>query len=396
VSFPAKDIAIIGGGIGGVATAVALEQAGIHATVYERAPELREVGAGVILWPNATRVLRELGVLGRVVAHSGSSNNFLVRSSSGKTLMDLALGDFDVPALCTRRADLLAALVASLPSDRIRLGHELTHLEVIPWDRSNSKVRLHLATFAADRSDAQPVEHCVEHDAVIGADGLRSRVRAELFGLDEPNYRGYTVWRGIANYNGSVLPRGSSETWGSGKRFGIWNTGQERFTWYGTVNVSKDHRDTPAGRKQELLEAFAGWHDPIPALIRATDESAIFKNGAFDRAPLRRWTRGPITLLGDAAHPCTPNLGQGCCMALEDALVLAKCISGAPSIASAFARYESLRRPRATRLQRRSRMMGQIGQWDNRVLVAGRKAITSLLPAMLFEHNLRKVYSYET
>jgi len=395
VNFPPKDIAIIGGGIGGVATAVALEQAGIHATVYERARELREVGAGVILWPNATRVLRDLGVLDRVIAHSGSSDAFLVRSSSGKTLMHLALGDFEVPALCTRRADLLAALVGSLPPDRIRLGQELTHLELTPGEQSDSKVRLHFAMSAPGRCDAQPVD-CIEHDAVIGADGLRSRVRAELFGLSEPTYRGYTVWRGIANYNGSALPRGSSETWGSGKRFGIWNTGQDRFTWYGTVNVSRDHRDTPAGRKQELLDAFAGWHDPIPALIRATDESAIVKNGAFDRAPLLRWTRGPVTLLGDAAHPCTPNLGQGCCMALEDALVLAKCVSQGPSIASAFERYESLRRPRTTHLQRRSRMMGRIGQWDNRVLVAGRKTITNLLPAMLFEYNLRKVYSYET
>jgi 2-polyprenyl-6-methoxyphenol hydroxylase-like FAD-dependent oxidoreductase len=396
VSFPVKGIAIVGGGIGGVATAVALEQAGIHATVYERAPELREVGAGVILWPNATRVLRELGVLDRVAARSAASDNFLVRSSSGKILMDLALGDFEVPALCARRADLLAALVASLPSDRIRLGHELTHLGLIPGDRSNSKVCLRFSISTPGRCDAQPVEHCIEHNAVIGADGLRSRVRAELFGLSEPTYRGYTVWRGIANFAGSALPRGSSETWGSGKRFGIWNTGQDRFTWYGTVNVSRDHRDTPAGRKQDLLEAFAGWHDPIPALIRATDESSIVKNGAFDREPLRRWTRGPITLLGDAAHPCTPNLGQGCCMALEDALVLAKCISGARSIASAFERYESLRRPRTSHLQRRSRMMGQIGQWDNRMLVAGRKTITSLLPAMLFEYNLRRVYSYET
>jgi 2-polyprenyl-6-methoxyphenol hydroxylase-like FAD-dependent oxidoreductase len=396
VSFPAKGIAIVGGGIGGVATAIALEQAGIHATVYERAPELREVGAGVVLWPNATRVLRELGVLDRVIAHSGSSDAFLVRSSCGKTLMNLALGDFEVPALCARRADLLAALVASLPSDRITLGHELTQLESIPGDQSNSKVRLHFAISTPGRCKAQPVEHCVEHDAVIGADGLRSRVRAELFGLSDPTYRGYTVWRGIANYNGSAFLRASSETWGSGKRFGIWNTGEDRFTWYAAVNVGKNHADAPEGRKQELLDAFAGWHDPIPALIRATDESAIVKNGAFDRAPLRRWTRGPVTLLGDAAHPCTPNLGQGCGMALEDALVLAKCISGAPSFASAFERYESLRRPRTTRLQQRSRMMGQIGQWDNRVLVAGRKIITNLLPAMLFENNLRKVYSYET
>jgi 2-polyprenyl-6-methoxyphenol hydroxylase-like FAD-dependent oxidoreductase len=392
VSFPAKDIAIIGGGIGGVATAVALEQAGIHTTIYERASELREVGSGLMLWPNATRVLRELGLLDKIVDRSGANTHFLVRASCGKLLMNIALGSFDVPALCTRRADLLAVLLAQLSPERIRLGHTLTDLE-----QSDSKVRL---GFAASTGGSH-VEQYVEHDAVIGADGLRSRVREELFGPSEPVYRGYTVWRGVASYDGRAILHGSnSETWGRGKRFGILNTGQDRFTWYAAVNVGKDHADAPSGRKKEVLELFAGWHEPILDLIRATDETEILKNGAYDRAPLPRWTRGPMTLLGDAAHPCTPNLGQGCCMALEDALVLAKCVSrakraGSP-IADAFERYESLRRPRASHMQQRSLTMGRIGQWDNRLLVAGRKAVTSLLPAMLFEYNLRRVYSYET
>ncbi len=385
MNFPPKDIAIIGGGIGGVATAVALEQAGIHATVYERAPELREVGAGLMLWPNATRVLRELGLLDKIIDHSGANTHFLVRASCGELLMNIALGDFDVPALCTRRADLLAVLLAQLPPERIRLDHTLTDFE-----QSDSKARLSFAISTGEM-------HCVEHDAVIGADGLRSRVRERLFGPSEPVYRGYTVWRGVATYDGSAIFRGSnSETWGRGKRFGILNTGQDRFTWYAAVNVGRDHADAPAGRKQELLELFAGWHEPIRDLIRATDETVILKNGAYDRAPLSRWTRGCITLLGDAAHPCTPNLGQGCCMALEDALVIAKCITNSSSIAAAFERYESLRRPRASHMQQRSLTMGRIGQWDNRLLVAGRKALTSLLPATLFEYNLRRVYSYET
>lgn len=392
VSFPEKDIAIIGGGIGGVATAVALGRLGIKATVYERAPGLREVGAGVMLWPNATRVLRELGLLDQVIARSGANTHFLVRANTGATLMNIALGSFDVPALCTRRADLLTVLLGALPPERIRLGHELVHLE-----QSDSKVRLHFAASSAVQGIEERAGRFIEHDAVIAADGLRSRVREELFGPSEPVYRGYTVWRGVAPYDGRAILRGSnSETWGRGKRFGILNTGQDRFTWYAAVNVGKDHVDARAGRKHELLEMFGGWHEPIPHLIRATDETVILKNGAFDRAPLPRWTRGPITLLGDAAHPCTPNLGQGCCMALEDALVLAKCISNSPSIANAFERYESLRRPRATHIQQRSLTMGWIGQWDNRLLVAARKAITSLLPARLFEYNLRRVYSYET
>jgi 2-polyprenyl-6-methoxyphenol hydroxylase-like FAD-dependent oxidoreductase len=138
------------------------------------------------------------------------------------------------------------------------------------------------------------------------------------------------------------------------------------------------------------------WHDPIADLIRATGAASILKHGAFDRAPLGRWSRGRITLLGDAAHPCTPNLGQGGCMALEDALVLAKSVARSPSIEEAFDRYESLRRPRTRHIQQRSLAMGRIGQWENRAFVAGRRAVTSLLPAALFEHNLRRVYSYET
>src|SRR5580700_1700506 len=123
------NIGIIGGGVGGVAAAVALHRAGIDATVYERANELREVGVGMMLWPNATRVLKELGVLERVAALSGLNRNFLVRSRTGTILMDIGLGHFDGPALCTRRSDLLDALISELPAERIRLGHDFEYFE---------------------------------------------------------------------------------------------------------------------------------------------------------------------------------------------------------------------------------------------------------------------------
>src|SRR5665213_1091918 len=123
------NIGIIGGGIGGVAAAVALHRAGIDATVYERANELREVGAGMMLWPNATRVLKELGLLERVAALSGRNQHFIVRSRAGTILMDIGLGHFDVPALCTRRSDLLNALISALPEQRVRLGHDFGYFE---------------------------------------------------------------------------------------------------------------------------------------------------------------------------------------------------------------------------------------------------------------------------
>lgn len=341
---------------------------------------MREVGAGMMLWPNATRVLRHLGLLENVIERSGSSTNFLVRASSGKVLMDIALGEFDVPAICTRRADLLAVLLAALPPEQVRLGHEFHHLE-----QSQNRVRVHFAN-----------GRVTDHDAVIGADGIRSRVRQGLFGVSDPIYRGYVVWRGVARYDGSAIgPGANSETWGAGKRFGILDIGHGRFTWYATLNVAADHLDAAGGRKLEIQNAFAGWHDPIGDLIEAAEDSEILKNGAYDNVPLRRWGNGLVTLLGDAAHPCTPNLGQGGCMALEDAMVLANCIDQERSLEGALRRYESLRRSRTRHIQKRSLLMGHIGQWENRLVVGGRRVVTKLLPARLFERNLRRVYDYE-
>jgi len=378
--MPKTNIGIVGGGIGGIAAAVALHQAGSDAVVYERAPQLSEVGAGMMLWPNATRVLGGLGLLEDVVARSGSSTHFLVRASSGAVLMNIELGKFDVPAICVRRSDLLSVLLAALPPGCIRLGHKVNKLR-----QSRDRVRISFENGLVE-----------ERDAVIGADGIRSRVRSELFGTSDPIYRGYTVWRGVARYDGSaILPGANSETWGAGKRFGILNVGQGKFTWYAAVNVPPDHLDAPGGRKRELKAAFFGWHEPITDLIAATNDDEILKNGAYDLVPLRRWGEGLVTLLGDAAHPCTPNLGQGGCMALEDAAVLAKCFDQETAVEVAFRRYETLRRQRTRHIQQRSRLMGEIGQWENRIFVAGRRVVTGLLPAKLFEHNLRRVYSYE-
>jgi 2-polyprenyl-6-methoxyphenol hydroxylase-like FAD-dependent oxidoreductase len=372
------NIGIIGGGIGGVAAAVALHRAGIDATVYERANELREVGAGMMLWPNATRVLKELGLLERVVALSGPNHRFLVRSSTGSILLNIGLGHFDVPALCTRRSDLLDALISALPADRVRLGHDFGHLE-----RQSSSVGIHFSNGVS-----------AEHDFLIGADGIRSRVRSQSLGVHETIYRGYTVWRGLARLRGSVPDGSNSETWGRGKRFGILHTGADRFTWYAAANTDPDHVDSTEGRRRELLRMFAGWHAPVESLIAATEEGAILKNGAYDLPPLRRWGHGRVMLLGDAAHPCTPNLGLGGCMALEDALVLAKsfCKEATPELA--LRRYESLRRRRTRHVQQRSLLMGHIGQWENLLIAAGRQVMTGMLPARIFERNLRKIYSY--
>jgi 2-polyprenyl-6-methoxyphenol hydroxylase-like FAD-dependent oxidoreductase len=371
-------IGIVGGGIGGVAAAVALHRVGISATVYERAREIREVGAGMMLWPNATRVLKELGLLEAVAACSGPNEHFLVRASTGALLMNIGLGQFEVPALCTRRSELLEALLSALPPGCVQLGQTFDRFE-----NGTNKVKIHMVGGGT-----------VEHDLLVGADGIRSRVRRQLLGVYEPIYRGYMVWRGIARLTGAVATGSNSETWGRGKRFGILNTGGDWFTWYATANTGSGHADSPNGRKQELLRMFAGWHEPVECLISATDEAKILKNGAYDLAPLKRWGHGRVMLLGDAAHPCTPNLGLGGCLALEDGLVLAKAFRKEASTDVALRRYEAIRRERTRHVQRRSLLIGHIGQWENRLAAGGRQLVTSMLPARIFERNLRKVYAY--
>ncbi len=371
-------VGVIGAGIGGVAAAVALHRAGIQATVYERAAELREAGSGLMLWPNGARVLKHLRLLDQAAALSGSSDRFLVRGSSGKILMDIGLGRFDVPAICTRRSDLLGVLLSALPPDAIRTSHEFDRFE-----ESRNAVRIH---FAGGIS--------AEHDIVIGADGIRSRVRSQHFEGAAPVYRGYTIWRGLGRLPESAASGANTETWGRGNRFGILHTGGDRFTWYATANTEPGHVDSAEGRQRELLRTFAGWHDPVERLIESTPESAILKHGAYDLPPLKQWAGGRIALLGDAAHALTPNLGQGGCMALEDAMVLAKSFGQEVDPVQALRRYESLRRGRTGHVQQRSWLMGYIGQWENSLMSTGRDMVTNLLPPALFERNLRRLYSY--
>ncbi|MCU0238414.1 MAG: FAD-dependent monooxygenase [Pyrinomonadaceae bacterium] len=372
-------VGIIGGGIGGFTTAVALQKYGIDATIYERAEKVRELGAGMILWVNSARVMNELGLLKKIIEFGGATDNFLIRKSNGEILLKIAIGDFDVPSVCLPRANLLSILVSIFPSEKIKLSYEFQSLE---QTKQEVLVRFTNGEIA-------------KHDLLIGADGLRSRVRQQVFGKSEPIYRGYQIWRGIGVANG--MPENtSSETWGKGKRFGILNCGNNRFTWYAVANLPRNHVDSANGRKSELLELFSDWHSPVKDLITSTPDDLIMRNGATDQVLLKHWSKGRVVLLGDSAHACTPNLGQGGGITIEDALVLTKCLHKESSVESGLSAYEKLRMARTKHIQQRSRLIGAIAQCENNFIIAAREKITKILPASIFEFNLRRTYSYKT
>jgi 2-polyprenyl-6-methoxyphenol hydroxylase-like FAD-dependent oxidoreductase len=377
-----EKIIIVGGGIGGLATAVALRQRGFQVAVFEQGEELREIGAGLSLWPNATRVLSTFGLLHEVLDRSEVLKRLHLRTWNGELLSEVrTIGDFGTPSLCVHRADLLSILAQQIPDDCIHLGEKFENFE------------LHKAVVTATFSSSRKAEG----RALIGADGLNSTVRARILGFSKPLYRGYWACRGIANF---LLPKEYShtatESWGHGQRFGIEPMGCGRVFWYATANAQEGQLGNQSEWKDELREKFKEWASPVPEVIEATEPEAILKHEIVDRRPVRRWGKGRVTLLGDAAHPTTPNLGQGACLAIEDALILAQCLTRKVEIETRLREYEARRFKRTAFITRESRRTGRIGQIENNLAVALRSISLKMLPSFLVERIHRSYYAFET
>ena len=344
--------AIIGGGIGGLAAAVALRRVGIEAVVAERAAGIREVGAGLSLWSNAVNALRELGLADQAIAAGSVFERSTSQTPRGRVITTTDLGEISrmagVPSVCIHRADLLRIL-----SDALREGTVRTSARCSGFEGS-----------AAILDNGERIEA----DLLIGADGIGSVVRERLHGASEPRYAGYTCLRGIAE-DRSFLPNHSTLlTVGAGTQFGLFPCGPGRVYWFLT-------RNAPSGTghsKGDALRICRAWPSPIPEVIEATPEGAIIQNDIIDRRPLGHWGRGRVTLLGDAAHATTPNLGQGACMALEDAVVLAHCLHTIQHVEAALREYERLRIPRTTMVVTKSWQSGRMFQLDQPALEAVR------------------------
>lgn len=384
-------IAIIGGGIGGLTTALALRQFGFDPQVFEQAPKLLEVGSAIIIWPNAMRVLHQLG-LSELVRHDGGElEEARWINWDGRLINRFALPKTDFPAVVLHRARLQKELLHALPPESIHLEHVFESFA----QNSDGVV----AKFTNGVS--------LEFDLLIGADGLHTRVREQLLNDGPPTYRDYIAWRGVVDFTPrSLAPASAIEIYGNGKRFGIGPLGFDKVGWW--VSVNKNSPDTergpePANDREELLQMFAGWCEPVAELIRATPLSALIRNPVFDRKPVRTWGKGSVTLIGDAIHPLTPNLGQGGCLAIEDAAVLARCLNkyasepeaSAGAIAMALRKFEMLRFARTATVARCSRIYGIVGQWENPWAVSLRRLALSIVPGPLTQKLMRWLVDYD-
>jgi 2-polyprenyl-6-methoxyphenol hydroxylase-like FAD-dependent oxidoreductase len=343
---------VVGGGIGGLATAVGLHRIGWRVTVLERAAEPRESGAGISLLTNAQRALDALGLGEAVRARAAvmAPGGEGLRLASGRRLQPPADPDFlrahELSLVVLTRPVLHGLLRAALPPGVLRTGAEVTRV-----------LDLQDAAAAVYRTPQGEQTECA--DLVIAADGAFSTIRGALWPqVPPPRYSGHSVWRGIAQgVDGSAEPGGS--TWGRGLEFGRMPLGGDRVYWFAVAN-------TPCGKRYpdehaEVRRRFGGWHQPVPALIAATPAHTVLRHDVFELAqPLPSYVAGRVVVLGDAAHAMTSDLGQGACQALEDAAVLCALLAATPDdVRGTLASYDEQRRPRSQSIAEASRRMGE-------------------------------------
>lgn len=349
-------VVIIGAGIGGLAAALTLRRAGIEVRLFEQAPELREVGAGVQISPNATRILSRLG-LAEALARFGVRPAALEvrRWEDGRVIVRHPLAgecerEFGAPYYHFYRPELLEVIASALPRGLIHLDHRCVGLT---QHGDRVEVRFHNGA----RADG---------DLVIGADGIHSTVRELILGLEAPRFSGHVAYRGLVPAERVAhlgLEVSGYSWWGPEHHFVCYFVGAgARYLNFVAVTPGEWRIEswTARGEVADALKEFSGWHPSVRAIIGAAD--SVNRWALYDRDPLARWSVGRITLMGDAAHAMLPYMAQGAVQAIEDAAVLAKCLERADwrDVGGALERYEERRRPRATRCQEGSRRNGVI------------------------------------
>jgi len=344
-------VAIVGAGMGGLATAAALRRVGIAVQVYEQAQQFARLGAGIQVGCNAMKVLRALGLEPRMRQQSFYPRSWNNRDwKTGEVKFDMIFGEsaeqkFGAPYLLAHRGDLHAALASAVPAECINLGHKLVGL-----DETGDGVKLAFANGATATADA-----------VVGADGVHSVVRDILFGATSVNFTGRIAYR--TTYPTSLLGGDGTDDctkwWGEDRHIVIYYVKPDRSEVYLVTSQPEPEFRIESwsakGDVKELRKAFAGFSSEVQRVLAACPE--VHKWAIVDRDSLERWAQGNVTLLGDACHPMTPYMAQGAAMAIEDAAVLSRCLDGVAreEVANAFRRFEATRRERTTRVQDTSR-----------------------------------------
>lgn len=374
-------IVVSGAGLAGLATGAALARAGFDVRVVEAAPQLSTPDTGLVLGVNAVRMLGALGLADGVEAAGTTLHGFRLERPDGRKIAFADFGGFGKrygrSVVALHRRTLVDRLAEALPDGALQLS-----IGVEGFEEAEGCVRVRLANGKA-----------VEASLLVAADGVKSPLRTALFGTVPVRYAGHTSWRGIAEGPVDVEPATMVERWGPGRRFGFVPLGEQKVYVYASINAPQGAVDGP-DPKAELQERFSDFASPVPELIRALGPSArLHRTDIFELAPLEAWTRGRVTLVGDAAHAMTPESAQGASQTIEDAVVLAASLAASPEDLVAGARaFEAVRRPRAAAIANQSRHLGELAHWRHPIVRALRDALIARAPNRLVRQSFDTLY----
>jgi len=373
-------IAIIGAGIGGLTTALAFEKLGIDYQIFEKTPEIKPVGAGIWLAPNALQVYDWLGVYDALK----DCGNFIDRITIGT--QDLApLSDMDqqcvkdtfgYTTISIHRAALLHVLLDKIPNHKITLGKSFLKYETL----KAAKIQV----FFEDQSS-------YEFDLLLGADGIQSTVRKQLFPESKTRYSGQTCWRGVSDYDlAADFEHRGVELWGEQVRFGFTKIAAHKVYWFAVALSPENQKDSPNTSKEKLATTYANFHPMVREIIQATECKNIMRNDISDLVPLKKWFQNRICLIGDAAHATTPNMGQGGAQAIEDAYYLARLLQKGFD-ADTFAQFQAKRAKKVASILKQSWSTGKMAHW--KYGTGFRNALIKSIPEKIVLKKIMKLYS---
>lgn len=375
-----SEFMIVGGGVAGLAAAIALQSIDRDFVLFEQSQLLRGIGAGFGLAANAMQALELLGLRKEIERLGYYLDSYHILDQRGTVLFKpdttRISEQYSQKNFAIHRADLHSYLLSKIPSDAVLLGKRAHKLE-----REGGLVRI----FFEDGSI-----HTAKY--LIIADGVRSLLRQQLVPTSTPRYAGYTCWRATIDNTKLQLNTGF-ETWGRAGRFGVTPLVNNRIYWYACVNGKANNPTFQSTTIDNLSQRFQNYHWPIPAILNETKDENLIWSDILDIKPLDRLAYQNILVIGDAGHATTPNMGQGACQAIEDVAVLIDELKKNKSVTEAFCSFEKRRLSRTRYITETSRQIGQIAQWENTYLIGIRNTLAKTLPNWMKQYSLNKLLS---